>query len=94
MEAQVMGKLTGRVAVVTGAAQGIGQAIAERFIAEGAYVLCADLNPSVREAASTLGERAQSIIADVSLASDVLSMITAAHERLRAAWIFCATMPE
>src|SRR5690606_22168486 len=36
-------RLSGKVALVTGAAQGIGRAIAERFVSEGAEVILADL---------------------------------------------------
>ena len=39
-----MGKLEGRVAIVTGAAQGIGKAIADKLAAEGASVVVADVN--------------------------------------------------
>lgn len=39
-----MGQLTGKVAIVTGAASGIGRAAARRFAQEGAKVCCADLN--------------------------------------------------
>jgi len=44
-----MGRLDGRVAMVTGAASGIGRAIARRFAAEGAAILIADLSETVRE---------------------------------------------
>lgn len=51
-----MALLEGRTAVVTGAAQGLGYAIAEAFVAEGANVVLGDLNEeAVVEAAKQLG---------------------------------------
>ena len=46
-----MSLLTGQTAVVTGGAQGIGFAIAEQFIAEGARVVLGDLDLAATEAA-------------------------------------------
>ena len=59
------GRLQGKVAVITGAAQGIGEAAAMRLIREGARVLCVDLNEGVRDVAATLGEAAAALICDV-----------------------------
>jgi len=46
-------RLKDKVAIVTGAASGIGRAIAVRFAAEGARVVCADLQPDSRLATET-----------------------------------------
>ncbi len=50
-------RLARKRAIVTGAAKGIGRAIAERFVAEGAEVILADIAPEVAEVAATLGQR-------------------------------------
>jgi 3-oxoacyl-[acyl-carrier protein] reductase len=58
--------LDGRVAVVTGAAQGLGEAIARALHARGAAVVLADLNVDGAErVAAELGERARAAWADV-----------------------------
>ena len=60
-------KLTNKVAVVTGAAGGIGKAIAKRFIAEGARVAIADLKAEAATAtAQELGPNAFVITMDVT----------------------------
>ena len=58
-------KLSGKVAIVTGAASGLGRAIAEKFISEGARVAIADIRGAA-EAASALGSSAIGVQMDVT----------------------------
>lgn len=76
--------LTGKIAVVTGAAQGIGLAIATRFIDEGATVVIADLNEgaATRAAASFPEGRAVAVRCDVTSESDVDALVAGTVERL------------
>jgi len=74
-----MGRFDGRVAVITGAARGIGFATAQRFCAEGAKVAVIDLDEgSAAEAAARLDGEAIGIGCDVSDAAAV----EAAFERI------------
>ena len=76
-----MALLDGRTAVVTGGAQGIGFAIAERYVAEGARVVLGDLDPEATAAAvEKLGGRdvAAGVRCDVTNGADVEALIAAA----------------
>lgn len=74
-------RLKGKRAVVTGAAQGIGLAIAEHYIAEGATVLMSDINGELLETqARRLG--AAWHVTDVKNAAEVQAMIDKAVDEL------------
>jgi 3-oxoacyl-[acyl-carrier protein] reductase len=73
--------LEGRTAVVTGGAQGIGFAIAERYVAEGARVVLGDLDLAATEAAVEKlggGDVAAAVRCDVTSAAEVEALIAAA----------------
>src|ERR1700733_3730669 len=73
-----MGKLDGKVAIVTGAGSGMGRASALLFAEEGAKVVCADVSGHEEDAAKEIGKDAIGVHSDVSQAADVQAMIAAA----------------
>ncbi len=80
--AEGTGRLAGKAAIVTGAAQGFGKGIAEELYREGASVAIADLNePLAAEVAGTLGERAFAVKVNVADEESVAHMIGACVER-------------
>ena len=76
-------RFAGKVAIVTGAAVGIGRAIAEAFAADGARVVIADLDgDAAMEVATAIGlERAMAVHVDVTSQADTLAMAAAVSDR-------------
>ena len=72
--------LAGRVAIVTGAARGIGAAVAARLIRDGARVLLTDQAQAVRETAARLGGVA--LVQDIAAPGAGLVLAQAAREAL------------
>jgi NAD(P)-dependent dehydrogenase (short-subunit alcohol dehydrogenase family) len=79
------GRQAGRVAIITGAAQGLGRAFTAALAAEGASVVLADINESAlaatSEALNTAGARVESLVVDVSRPEDIQRMVAKALDR-------------
>ena len=81
--------LNGKVAVVTGGGNGIGEALVRRFVAEGARVVAADLDgDAAGGVASDVG--CLSVEADVSVEADIRRVVDLAESELGPIDLFCS----
>jgi NAD(P)-dependent dehydrogenase (short-subunit alcohol dehydrogenase family) len=83
------GRLEGKVAIVTGAGSGIGEAIAERFVREGAKVVAADISGQQEAVAQRLGANCRAIRVDVSKGADIRAMVALAKSAFGRLDILC-----
>lgn len=77
-----MGRLSGKVAVITGASQGMGEAHAKAFVAEGAKVILTDINATDGEVlANSLGSDALFVEHDVTSSFSWANVVTQGQAR-------------
>jgi 3alpha(or 20beta)-hydroxysteroid dehydrogenase len=75
-------RLKGKIAIITGASQGMGSAHARAFVAEGAQVVLTDINEKAGSAlAAELGASALFVKQDVASSADWKSVVAAAEKR-------------
>ncbi|MEZ5532690.1 MAG: glucose 1-dehydrogenase [Steroidobacteraceae bacterium] len=80
-----MARLTGKIAIVTGAARGMGAQIARRFVEEGASVALTDVLPEVEATARSIGPAATAFTHDVTDEArweEIVAAVVAKHGRI------------
>lgn len=76
-----IGRLEGQVAIVTGGAQGLGEALAQRLNKEGCKLVIADMNYEGAQAVANSMRDAIAVKVDVSNEADVEAMVKAAVDK-------------
>ena len=77
-------RLQGKVAILTGAASGIGEAVARRYLGEGARCVLVDVKPAdsfAQALRETDGDRVLTLSADVTRRDDIQRIVTSTVER-------------
>lgn len=82
-------QVEGKIAVITGAASGIGAAVSRLFHENGALLVLADVAPAVFQLAEELGDRAVAVQGDVSKSVDAVRMIDQAVSSFGGIDILC-----
>jgi NAD(P)-dependent dehydrogenase (short-subunit alcohol dehydrogenase family) len=84
------GRLSGKVAIITGASTGLGPVMAARFVGEGGKVLLAARREElVREAATAAGDGAIAMKADVTNEHEVVAMVARAVDEFGRVDVLC-----
>ncbi|TGW06950.1 SDR family NAD(P)-dependent oxidoreductase, partial [Mesorhizobium sp. M2D.F.Ca.ET.145.01.1.1] len=75
-------RLTGKSALITGSARGIGRAFAEAYVREGATVAIADINlDAARKTAAEIGDHAYALKLDVTDQASIDAAVKAVESR-------------
>jgi len=75
------GRVANKIALVTGAASGLGAETARRLAGEGALVMLTDRDPTVADVATAIGDRADHMLHDVTSEADWAAVVARTTER-------------